>query len=75
MAAVKLKKDGVSGSLKDIHSISKTEMFEQENSEIYEQKAKIPDYIGQTLMSTLVFIMGASMRGNFEKLFPKRFRY
>ena len=31
--------------------------------DMFSQKAKIPDYIGQTFLSLLVFIMGASMRG------------
>ena len=31
--------------------------------DMFSQKAKIPDYIGQTFLSMLVFIMGASMRG------------
>ena len=34
--------------------------------DMFSQKAKIPDYIGQTFLSLLVFIMGASMRGKFE---------
>ena len=28
------------------------------------QQAKLPGYIGQTVLSVLVFVMGASMRGN-----------
>ena len=34
--------------------------------DMFSQKAKIPDYIGQTFLSLLVFILGASMRGKCE---------
>jgi len=33
--------------------------------DMFSQKAKIPDYIGQTFLSLLVFIMGASMRADW----------
>ena len=49
-----IKEDKMSGTSKEMRS----------DSEAYEQKAKIPDFIGQTCLSILVFIMGASMRGN-----------
>jgi len=55
MSAVKLKEDGVAEKSKDMHN----------SSDMHDQKAKIPDYIGQTFLSTLVFIMGASMRADW----------
>jgi hypothetical protein len=56
MSVVSLKPDNVSQTSNNVK-----DPFE-ENS----QKAKIPDFIGQTCLSVLVFIMGASMRGNCD---------
>ena len=48
--------------------MSETSKEMKTDSEVYEQKAKIPDFIGQTCLSVLVFIMGASMRGKLLQL-------
>ena len=51
-----IKEDKMSATSKEMKS----------DSEAYEQKVKIPGFIGQTCLSILVFIMGASMRGSFN---------
>ena len=48
--------------------MSETSKEMKTDSEVYEQKAKIPDFIGQTCLSVLVFIMGASMRGKLLQM-------
>ena len=55
MSGVSLKADDVSETTKDV----------KDPYDVNPQKVKIPDFIGQTCLSVLVFIMGASMRGNF----------
>ena len=52
-SGLRIKADKMSGTSKEMKT----------DSEAYEQKVKIPDFIGQTCLSILVFIMGASMRG------------
>ena len=54
-SGLRIKADKMSGTSKEMKT----------DSEAYEQKVKIPDFIGQTCLSILVFIMGASMRGKF----------
>ena len=56
MSGVSLKPDDVSQSSND----------EKDFYEVNPQKVKIPEFIGQTCLSVLVFIMGASMRGNYD---------
>ena len=46
----------------DVHGNKEVKEF----FEVDGQKVKIPSFIGQTCLSILVFIMGASMRGNFD---------
>ena len=48
--------------------MSETSKEMKTDSEAYEQKVKIPDFIGQTCLSILVFIMGASMRGKLLQM-------
>jgi len=54
-SGLRMKADKMSGTSKEMKT----------DSEAYEQKAKIPDFIGQTCLSILVFIMGASMRADW----------
>ena len=56
MSSVSLKPDNESESLNG----------EKDFYDVNPQKAKIPEFIGQTCLSLLVFIMGASMRGNYD---------
>ena len=55
-----------SPELKETDVVSHASKEGKNGYDMFSQKAKIPDYIGQTFLSILVFIMGASMRGKFE---------
>ena len=55
MSGVSLKPDDVSETSNDV----------KDSFEVNPQKVKVPDFIGQTCLSVLVFIMGATMRGSY----------
>ena len=65
-SGLRIKADKMSGTSKEMKT----------DSEAYEQKVKIPDFIGQTCLSILVFIMGASMRGKlfYMRNYNKKFK-
>ena len=48
-----------SPELKETDVVSNASKEGKNGYDMFSQKAKIPDYIGQTFLSILVFIMGA----------------
>ena len=56
MSGVSLKPDDVAETSNDV----------KDPFEVDTRKVKVPDFIGQTCLSVLVFIMGATMRGSYD---------